>query len=65
MGYSPWGCKELDMTSQLSTYAHTSEEYDWWVRSGESGESKEEAQRSELCRRVDRRGFGGRWWAQF
>ena len=21
-GYSPWGCKELDMTEQLSTQAH-------------------------------------------
>ena len=65
MGYGPWGRKELDMTSQLSIYAHTSEKYDWWVRSGENGESKEEAQRSELCRRVDRCGFGRRWWAQF
>jgi len=21
--YSPWGCKELDMTEQLSTHTHT------------------------------------------
>ena len=39
----------------MSIYAHTSEERDWWVRSGESGESKEEVPRPELCRRVDRR----------
>ena len=23
VGYSPWGCKELDMTEQLSTHTHT------------------------------------------
>ena len=23
MGYSPWGCKEPDMTRQLSTHTHT------------------------------------------
>ena len=22
MGYSPWGCKELDMTERLSTHTH-------------------------------------------
>ena len=22
VGYSPWGCKQLDMTEQLSTNAH-------------------------------------------
>ena len=22
VGYSPWGCKELDMTKQLSTQTH-------------------------------------------
>ena len=22
VGYSPWGCKELDMTEQLSTHIH-------------------------------------------
>ena len=22
-GYSPWGCKELDMTKQLSIHTHT------------------------------------------
>ena len=22
MGYSPWGCKELDMTEQLSIHTH-------------------------------------------
>ena len=22
-GYSPWGCKELDMTEQISTAQHT------------------------------------------
>ena len=25
MGYSPWGCKELDMTKQLSTTQHMRE----------------------------------------
>ena len=24
MGYSPWGCKELDMTEQMSTHKHAS-----------------------------------------
>ena len=23
VGYSPWGCKESDMTEQLSTHTHT------------------------------------------
>ena len=23
VGYSPWGCKELDMTEQLRTHTHT------------------------------------------
>ena len=23
VAYSPWGCKEQDMTEQLSTYTHT------------------------------------------
>ena len=27
MGYSPWGCKKLDMTVRLSTHTHTHTKY--------------------------------------
>ena len=27
VGYSPWGCKESDMTEWLSTYMHTADPY--------------------------------------
>ena len=29
MGYSPWACKELDMTKQLSTHAHIRAFFYW------------------------------------
>ena len=33
VGYSPWGCKELDMTE----YAHTHRRDEWWLTTGEGG----------------------------
>ena len=34
VGYSPWSCKEMDMTELLSAHTHTS--YYWFYFSGES-----------------------------
>ena len=29
VGYSPWRCKELDMTKTLSKYAHSARRWEW------------------------------------